>query len=52
MCKGLPEHLRHFHQIPCASRSLYTGMLVGGLVGTAAILRSRTDRCRVLPVML
>ena len=40
--KDLPGELGRFGSIPCAQRSLYTGILAGGVVSAVALLLSGT----------
>lgn len=39
---NLPSELKSFGSIPCAQRSLYTGILAGGIVSAAALIVSGT----------
>lgn len=41
---NLPDELRGFGQIPCAQRSLYTGVLAGGITTLVSVVLTGTAR--------
>jgi len=39
---NFPSEVRHFGKVPCAKRSLYTGILAGGLVSALTLVITGT----------
>lgn len=45
MVVNLPTELKQFGRIPCAQRSLYSGILLGGIVSALSLVLTGIDTC-------
>lgn len=49
---NLPTELGQFGRIPCAQRSLYSGILLGGIVSALSLALTGIDVCALICTLL